>query len=110
MIYRKHGIKYKAMHKVKKVIDYELPSTIRLFETMERLLKLVSDHKQKLVSLDEAVFTFNTFSGKAWSKPYSSLTVIEKKLNIKPIAIIAAVSADEGLERYLLHPKSITQD
>ncbi len=44
-IYRKHGIKYKVIQKVKKVIDYQVPSNRRLFETMERLLKLVSDHK-----------------------------------------------------------------
>jgi hypothetical protein len=106
-IYRKHGIRYKVIHKVKKVIDYQVPSNMRLFETMERLLKLVTDHKQKLVFLDEAVFTFNTFTGKAWSKSYSSLTVVEKKLNIKPVAFIAAVSEDHGLESYMLHPKSI---
>ena len=70
---------------------------------------MVSDHKQKLVFLDEAVFTFNTFSGKAWSRPYQSLTFVEKKLNIKPVAFIAAVSLDIGLETYLMHPKSITQ-
>jgi hypothetical protein len=35
---------------------------------------------------------------------------VEKKLNIKPIAFIAAVSEDVGLESYLLHPKSISQE
>jgi hypothetical protein len=62
------------------------------------------------VFLDEAVFTFNTFSKRAWYKKYSSISVIEKKLDIKPVAFIAAISEDQGLEQYLLHPKSISQD
>ena len=56
------------------------------------------------------MFTFNTFNQKAWYKKYSSITVIEKKLDIKPVAFIAAISEDGGLEQYLLHPKSISQD
>jgi len=44
-IYRKHQIRYKVIHKVKKVIDYAVPSNVRLFDTMERLLNLVTTHK-----------------------------------------------------------------
>ncbi len=38
------------------------------------------------------------------------LLLLRKKLDIKPVAFIAAISEDGGLEQYLLHPKSISQD
>jgi hypothetical protein len=37
----------------------------------------------KLVFLDEAVFTFNTFNTKAWSAAYNSIKVNEQNLRIK---------------------------
>ena len=109
-IYKQHGIKYKIIQRAKKIMDYNLPSTLRLFETMERLLKLAQDHGQKVVFLDEAVFTFNTFSGRAWQKPHQCVKVVEDEIKLKPVAFIAAVSADTGLEKYLLHPRSIAQE
>ena len=64
-------------------------------------------YEMKLVFLDEAVFTFNTFNTKAWSSFYNSITVDENKLKVKTQAIISAISEDVGLEAYVIHPSSI---
>ncbi len=50
----------------------------------------------KIVYGDEAVFTFNTFRKKAWSKKNKCI-----------MAFIAAISEDGGLQAYSLHPKLI---
>jgi hypothetical protein len=33
--------------------------------------------------VDEAVFSFNTFSTKAWAAPYKSVTVEERNIRVK---------------------------
>ena len=40
-----------------------------MFKKMNNLLKLAKIYEMKVVYLDEAVFTFNTFNTKAWSVP-----------------------------------------
>ena len=65
---------------------------------------------KKLVWIDEAVFTFNTFSTRAWSSKHSRITVCDADLQIKTIALIAAISEDYGLEAFAIHPKSINSE
>jgi len=62
----------------------------------------------RLLFIDEAVFSFNTFNSKAWSSSKESIIVKEEKLRIKSQALIAAISEDCGLESYLIHPRSIS--
>ena len=52
--------------------------------------------------LDEAVFSFNTFNTKAWSTPYKSITDKEDSIKVRTYALLAAISADKGLETFLL--------
>ena len=63
---------------------------------------------KNLIFLDEAVFTFNTFSTRAWSAKNSRIEVQDLPSQFKTQALVAAVSADGELEGYLLNPKSIT--
>ena len=42
---------------------------------MYKTLQKVKEQNLKLVYLDEAVFTFNTFKSKAWSAAYSNISV-----------------------------------
>jgi transposase len=62
----------------------------------------------KLLFLDEAVFSFNTFNTNALSPIYKSLIVKEAKLRIKAQAFIAAISEDQGLESFMIHTRSIS--
>ena len=60
----------------------------------------------KLIFIDEAVFSFNTFKSKAWSKANESIIVKEANLRVKSQAFIAAISEDGGLESFMIHPRS----
>ena len=44
---------------------------------MHLLIKLAKLYEFKVVFLDEAVFTFNTFNTKAWAVSYNSIKVNE---------------------------------
>jgi hypothetical protein len=50
---------------------------------MTNLLDTVASSGIPLVFLDEAVFTFNTFSTKAWSLPYDSVKVKDFAIKVK---------------------------
>ena len=62
----------------------------------------------KLVWVDEAMFTFNTFSTRAWSAKHLSIQVDDADIRIKSMAFIGAISDNGGLEAYTIHPKAIT--
>ena len=77
---------------------------------MYHAVKTTRLRDKKLVWIDEAVFTFNTFSTRAWSGKHSRITVCDADLQIKTIALIAAISEDCGLEAFAIHPKSINTE
>ena len=60
----------------------------------------------KLLFVDEAVFSFNTFNSKTWSSSNNHIIVKEANLTIKSQAFIAAISEDGGLESYMIHSRS----
>lgn len=74
---------------------------------MRTLVELSKSFKQKIVFLDETMFTFSTFCSKAWSSHRNRIKVADSDMKIETIAMVSAISADCGLEGYLLHPKSI---
>jgi len=41
-----------------------------MFDKMYKLVNLAKLYKMKLLFLDEAVFSFNTFNTKAWAPAY----------------------------------------
>lgn len=65
------------------------------------------NEKVKIIFIDEAVFSFNTFAKKSWSLPYANISVVEQKIKVLSHAIIAGISEDKGLEAYLIKRKSI---
>jgi len=71
--YKKYGIKFKFIHRGKKVIDYTNQYYYNLFRDMYDALKTTRLRDRKLVWVDEAVFTFNTFNTRAWSSKYTSI-------------------------------------
>ena len=80
-----------------------------MFEKMHNLVKLTELYDMKIVFVDEAVFSFNTFSTRTWAAPYKSVTVEERKIRVKTQSLIAGISSDRGLESYLIHPRSISE-
>ena len=64
-LYNKHGVKFKYIQKGKKIFDYINTETKAMFENMHNLIKLTELYDMKIVFVDEAVFSFNTFSTKA---------------------------------------------
>jgi hypothetical protein len=105
--YKKLGICYKYIQKKKKFIDFTDPIYLDIFRKMHRQLGLARLYELKIVYLDEAIFSHNTFNKRAWSGTYHPISVPENTLKVKTQAIIAAISEDVGLEAYALHPRSI---
>lgn len=105
--YKEHGIKFKFIKKIKKEIDYSNQYYKDIFVKMHKMLFLARSWGMKVVFLDEAVFTFNTFKTKSWASSYSSIKVNDYAIKVKTQALICAISEDQGLEAYAIHPKSI---
>ena len=76
---------------------------------MFQAVKTTRLRDKKLVWIDEAVFTFNTFNTNAWSAKYSSIKVKDADAKIKTLALIDAISEDRGLEAFSIYPRSINQ-
>ena len=73
--YKELGIKYKFIKRGKKIIDYSNLYYYNLFNEMFFAVKLARLRDKKLVWIDEAVFTFNTFRKRAWAGKYSRITL-----------------------------------
>ena len=65
--YKMCGIKFKFIHRDKKVIDYTNQYYKNLFREMYDAVKVTRLRDVKLVWVDKAMFTFNTISTRAWS-------------------------------------------
>ena len=62
----------------------------------------------KIIFVDEAVFTFNTFQGKTWAHSGSNISVPEKSLSMPTWAIVTGVSETHGVDLSLTYPRSVT--
>ena len=58
----------------------------------------------KLVWVDKAMFTFNTFSKREWSAKHQSIEVNDAEIRIKTMALLGAISDNGGLETYTIQP------
>ena len=106
--YKQRGVKFKFIHRGKKVIDYGNPHYYNLFRDMYDAVKVTRHRDVKLVWVDEAMFTFNTFSTRAWSAKHQSIEVNDADIRIKAMAFLGAISDNGGLEAYTIHPRSVT--
>ena len=68
-------MRFKNINRVKKEIDYTNMYYLNLFTNMFNAHKLARLWGMKIVYVDEAVFTFNTFIKKAWSKKNTCIKV-----------------------------------
>jgi len=106
-LYLRHKVKFKFIKRVKKEIDFTEKKYHELFIRMRTLVELSKVFKQKVIFLDETVFTFSTFRSKAWSLHHNRIKVVDSDLKIQTQAMISAISAERGLESYYIHPRSI---
>jgi hypothetical protein len=58
-----------------------------------KLDELISEG-YKILYLDEAIFSFNTFNGRVWSHAKNNFEVLEHQTAIKTQALLAAVSLE----------------
>ena len=65
--YREGGVRYKFIKRAKKEIDFSNEYYRELFDSMYKGIKDAETSGTRLIYIDEAVFSFNTFSTKAWS-------------------------------------------
>ena len=107
-LYVKHGIRFKFIKRGKKDVDYTNQHYFNLFSEMYRAVRSARLQDKKLVWVDEAVFTFNTMSTRAWSAKHSRIEVKDADARVKTVALVAAISEEAGLEAFLLHPRSIS--
>lgn len=73
-------------------------------------MRVLQEESVRIFFLDEAIFSFNTMVGKAWAHKNFNVTVTEKQVGIKAHALIAAVSAANGLEHFKIVPRSVKDD
>ena len=72
---------------------------LRLAEAKEK--------KMKVVYCDETLVTKNSISDSSWSRKRSNIEIDCEKVYTGYVSIIAAVSAEKGLELIKLHDKPI---
>ena len=68
------------------------------------------ESKTQVVYLDETVFTFSTFRAKGWAHNRERIRVDDSKLKVTTLAVIAAISEEDGLIDYVVHPKAINTE
>lgn len=67
MIYLKNGIKFKQ---IRKVIDFTQDYYLKLFKDMVAKINEAKERNERIIFVDEAIFSFNTFRKRAWSHKY----------------------------------------
>jgi len=106
-VYIAHRIRYKQIKRVKPVMDLLHGRSRSLALSMLQALDEARSSKLKIIFVDEAVFTFNTFQGRAWAHSGLNVQVPEKSLSMPTWAIVTGVSESKGLELSICHPRSI---
>jgi hypothetical protein len=60
--------------------------------------------------VDEAVFSPQTKLSKTWSLKKHNIRVADVRTKLGTMTIVAGISIEQGLEHFLIHPRSIKQD
>ncbi len=82
-------------------IDAE-PHRSNFKEIVQKLDECVADGV-RVIFVDEAVFTFNTFQSRAWAPKKRNIEVLEKLHSYKAQSLIAGVSIDQGMDHFAIH-------
>ena len=67
-------------------------------------------NQTRILFLDEEIFSFNTFQGKAWSPLKSNIKVTERQCAVKTHALLASINIDGSMDLFDIMPRSIRND
>ena len=76
-------------------------------DTVKQQVRDAPGGREKIVYVDEVVFTFNTDLTHEYSNRYENIVQDKMKSSMKCMAAIAAISAHKGLFYVKLHEKSV---
>ncbi len=82
-IYKFYGIKFKTIRRGKHSIDFDHPHHRELFIALNQSMQRAIAAQTKIVWLDEAVFSFNTYAKRAWYLKNKRLEIPEKRYQTK---------------------------
>ena len=106
-LYRTHKIKKKKIRKVK------THNTNTEFNILEAFIHVAEDLRSailqgfQIVQIDEMMVTKNTLPTHDWSKLNHNTSIDIAKTNITPIAVVGAVSREDGINLIMTFPKSL---
>jgi transposase len=109
-VYLRHRIKFKNIKRGKREIDFTDSHYRALFHRMASILNQMRESKTKVVYLDETVFTFSTFKSRGWSNQRDRIKVNDSDLKVQTLALVAAISEEDGLIDFAIHPRSINTE
>jgi hypothetical protein len=81
-IYLKHKIRFKNIKRGKREIDFSEPHYLSFFHRMRVLIKYMEKSNNRVLYLDETVFTFSTFRSKGWAHRRDRIKVINSDLRV----------------------------
>ena len=73
-------------------------------------IQMAIERRFRIIQLDECVVTKNTIPKTAWSLKKMNIELDFKELNMDPLAIIAAVSREYGVDHVMVFKRSINKD
>ena len=61
----------------------------------------------RMIYLDETMFTRKTIKDEEWSRPKENFQIDEARLNEPTLAVVSAISHENGTEHYKIFSKSV---
>ena len=70
----------------------------------------MKESNTKVVYIDETMFTFRTFRAKGWAHNRERIKINDSDLKVQTLALIAAVTKEDGLIDYSIYPNAINTE
>jgi hypothetical protein len=79
----------------------------KLFEEMKQRVKDIDESERRVVFVDECLFSSKALNKNAYSNKKENIMLSQKLIASKPIALVAAVSREIGVEAYMTYDNSL---
>jgi len=109
-VYKKSGIKRKALRFVKTRRYQEPEQRKLLIDAMIDSVKLATSKGKRIIFSDEVVFTTATLLDRAYAPKKHNVSIEEQLASSPAVAVVGGVSAEIGLEGYFIQARSIDSD
>jgi hypothetical protein len=77
-VFKQHRIRFKLIKKTKRVINFNIDPYRGMINELGNLIEQLQQAGLRILYLDEAIFSFNTFTGRAWAHRNNNLEVTEE--------------------------------